>query len=64
MSEWEDYNDTLAQVLTWLEQAEGQLKQQEPVSNNVDKVKDQFREHEVMQFVTVYQSFFERCFLW
>ena len=53
MSEWEDYNDTLSQVLTWLEQAEAQLKQQEPVSNNVDKVKDQFREHEVRIFISL-----------
>ena len=47
MSEWDDYNETLAQVLTWLLQAETQLKQQEPVSDNVDQVKEQFREHEV-----------------
>ena len=47
MSEWDDYNETLTQVLTWLMQAETQLKQQEPVSENVDKVKEQFREHEV-----------------
>ena len=52
MSEWEDYNDTLSQVLTWLEQAEAQLKQQEPVSSNVDKVKDQFREHEVRIYIS------------
>ena len=47
MSEWEDYNETLAQVLTWLLQAETQLKQQTPVSEKVDVVKEQFREHEV-----------------
>ena len=47
MSEWEDYNETLTQVLTWLLQAETQLKQQAPVSVDVDVVKEQFREHEV-----------------
>ena len=47
LSEWEDYNETLAQVLTWLLQAETQLKQQTPVSEKVDIVKEQFREHEV-----------------
>lgn len=47
MSEWDDYNETLTQVLTWLLQAETQLKQQEPVSDIVDSVKEQFRQHEV-----------------
>lgn len=47
MSEWDDYNETLTQVLTWLLQAETQLKQQEPVSDIVDQVKEQFRTHEV-----------------
>ena len=47
MSEWDDYNETLNQVLAWLLQAETQLKQQEPVSDFVDQVKEQFREHEV-----------------
>ena len=47
MSEWDDYNETLTQVLAWLLQAETQLKQQEPVSDVVDLVKEQFREHEV-----------------
>ena len=47
MSEWDDYNETLTQVLTWLLQAENQLRQQEQVSEHVDQVKEQFREHEV-----------------
>ena len=47
MSEWDDYNETLTQVLTWLIQAETQLKQQEAISQDVDLVKEQFREHEV-----------------
>lgn len=45
--EWEDYNDTLTEVLTWLEKAEKQLKGQAKISNDVDVVKDQFHEHEV-----------------
>ena len=45
--EWEDYNDTLNEVLTWLEQAEKKLKAQSQISNDVDVVKDQFHEHEV-----------------
>lgn len=47
MSEWDDYNETLNQVLAWLLQAETQLKQQENISDQVDQVKEQFREHEV-----------------
>ena len=45
--EWEDYNETLTEVLTWLEKAETQLKSQAKISNDVDVVKDQFHEHEV-----------------
>ena len=45
--EWEDYNDTLMEVLGWLEKAEKQLKGQAKISNDVDEVKDQFHEHEV-----------------
>ena len=47
MSEWDDFNETLQQVMTWLQQAENQLKHQEHISENVDKVKEQFRNHEV-----------------
>merc|ERR1739848_348376 len=57
MSEWDDYNETLTQVLAWLLQAESQLKQQEAVSNNVDQVKDQFRDHEeFMMILTSHQA--------
>ncbi|XP_065057528.1 dystrophin-like isoform X3 [Rhopilema esculentum] len=57
LSEWEDYNETLTQVLTWLLQAETQLKQQAPVSDKVDVVKEQFREHEeFMMVLTSHQS--------
>ena len=45
--EWEDYNDTLMEVLGWLEKAEKQLKGQAKISTDVDEVKDQFHEHEV-----------------
>ena len=59
MSEWDDYNETLTQVLTWLIQAETQLKQQEAISQDVDLVKEQFREHEVLfYFVFSFLSFF------
>ncbi|XP_057306952.1 utrophin-like isoform X3 [Hydractinia symbiolongicarpus] len=57
MSEWDDYNETLTQVLTWLLHAETQLNQQEPVSVNVDQVKEQFREHEeFMMVLTSHQT--------
>ncbi|XP_065653209.1 utrophin-like isoform X2 [Hydra vulgaris] len=57
MSEWDDFNETLQQVLTWLQQAETQLKNQENVSGNVDKVKEQFREHEdFMMILTSHQA--------
>jgi len=52
MSEWDDYNETLTQVLTWLLQAENNLRRQEQVSEHVDQVKEQFREHEVCMIVT------------
>lgn len=51
--EWEDYNDTLTEVLTWLEQAEKNLKAQAQISNDVDEVKDQFHEHEVSYVNTI-----------
>lgn len=37
----------MTEVLTWLEQAEKNLKAQAQISNDVDEVKDQFHEHEV-----------------
>lgn len=66
MSEWDDYNETLTQVLTWLLHAETQLNQQEPVSVNVDQVKEQFREHEVGRKVLLTwknkQYYFNFCY--
>lgn len=59
MSEWDDYNETLTQVLTWLLQAETQLKQQEPVSDIVDQVKEQFRQHEVRADTPQLQKLFD-----
>ena len=66
MSEWDDYNETLTQVLTWLIQAETQLKQQEAISQDVDLVKEQFREHEVLfdflvfSFLSFFKFFLEK----
>ncbi|XP_028414557.1 dystrophin-like isoform X10 [Dendronephthya gigantea] len=55
--EWEDYNDTLTEVLTWLEKAEKQLKGQAKISNDVDVVKDQFHDHEYFMIdLTNHQS--------
>lgn len=51
--EWEEYNDTLNDVLTWLAQAEKNLNAQSMISNDVDEVKDQFHEHEVGRYLTI-----------
>ena len=48
MPEFDDFNETLNQVLAWLLQAETRLKQRETVSDLSDnQVKEQFRDHEV-----------------
>ncbi|KAM3935036.1 dystrophin isoform 6-T6 [Leptodactylus fuscus] len=42
----ESYQSSLEQVLTWLLSAEDMLQCQEPISYNVEEVKDQFHSHE------------------
>ena len=59
MSKWDDDNETLNQVLAWLLHAETQLKQQEPVFNQVNQLKEQFREHEdFIMILTSHQTSF------
>ena len=43
----ESYQSNMENVLTWLLEAEGHLDNQEPISANVDEVKEQFHTHEV-----------------
>ena len=43
----ESYQGNMETVLTWLLEAEGHLENQEPISGNVDEVKEQFHTHEV-----------------
>ena len=46
--EWRDYYEKLNDVLAWLEKAEKQLNSQAKISDDVDVVKDQFHEYEVI----------------
>ena len=43
----ESYQSNMENVLTWLLEAESHLDNQEPISANVDEVKEQFHTHEV-----------------
>ena len=43
----ESYQGNMENVLAWLLEAEDHLGHQNVISNNVDKVKDQFHTHEV-----------------
>lgn len=47
------YQSHMENVLAWLLDAEDHLSQQEPVSDSVEKVKEQFHTHEV----TILRSF-------
>ncbi|XP_072021772.1 utrophin-like [Amphiura filiformis] len=53
----ESYQGNMENVLTWLLEAEGHLENQEPISGNVDEVKEQFHIHEdFMMELTAHQN--------
>lgn len=47
LSDISHFQDALVSILTWLLEAKESLAKEEPISNDVQKVKDQFQEHEV-----------------
>ena len=46
----ESYQGNMETVLAWLLEAEDHLSHQNPISDNVDEVKEQFHTHEVRDY--------------
>ena len=44
-----NFDEVLEVMLTWLLEAQDALSKQEPVSDSVTRVKEQFQEHEVQE---------------